>query len=205
MNEAVWVLYEGGSVQQIDEVMMDWGFPMGPITLLDEVGIDVGHKVAGVMLEAFGERMQPPGTMDALVRDNRKGRKNGRGFYRYVNGKKGDVDESVYKVFGQSTKRRELPAEEIQMRLGLSFINEALLCLQEGILRSPRDGDVGAIFGLGFPPFTGGPFAYIDRLGAAEVLARMEGLAERFGKRFQPAQILRDHAKSGKRFRPEIS
>lgn len=205
MNEAAWVLYEGGSIQQLDEVMVDWGFPVGPITLLDEVGIDVGHKVAGVMLEAFGERMQPPGTMDALVKDNRKGRKNGRGFYQYSGGKKGAVDESVYKVFGQSTKRRELPVEEIQMRLSLSFINEALLCLEEGILRSPRDGDVGAIFGLGFPPFTGGPFAYVDHLGAQEVLARMENLASRFGKRFQPAQILRDYAKSGKKFRPEIA
>ncbi len=204
MNEAAWVLYEGGDILQLDEVMMDWGFPVGPVTLLDEVGIDVAAKVSGIMEKAFGDRLQSPGTMDTLIKDNRQGRKNGRGFFRYDEGKKGGVDESIYKVFGQSSKRRQLPVEEIQNRLGLQFVNEAALCLQEEILRSPRDGDIGAIFGLGFPPFTGGPFAYVDRIGASEVVTRMEGLVARHGKRFEPAQILRDHARTGKKFRPEI-
>lgn len=201
MNEAAWLLAEGGDIKQIDDAMMDWGFPVGPIVLLDEVGIDVGGKVAKVLEKAFGDRLKAPGAMEVLAQDDRKGRKNGRGFYRYENGKKAGVDESVYAVLGQTADRKSLPKEEIQQRCGLTFVNEAALCLQEGILRSPRDGDVGAIFGLGFPPFTGGPFSYIDRVGAGEIVRRLERFAERYGKRFEPAQILRDYARDGKKFR----
>ena len=118
----------------------------------------------------------------------------------FESGKKTDVDESVYSVLGV-TPSTSMPAREIEDRLSLSFINEAALCLQDGILRSARDGDIGAIFGFGFPPFTGGPFMLVDRLGAAEVVTRMERLAATHGDRFQPAQILRDHAESGERFR----
>jgi 3-hydroxyacyl-CoA dehydrogenase / enoyl-CoA hydratase / 3-hydroxybutyryl-CoA epimerase len=201
MNEAAWLLAEGAAIEDLDEALMDWGFPVGPIVLLDEVGIDVGQKVAGIMEKAFGERIKAPSTMDALIQDDRKGRKNGRGFYKYENGKKAGVDHSVYEVLGQTADRKSFPKEEIQQRLGLAMINEAALCLQEGILRSARDGDIGAIFGLGFPPFTGGPFMYVDRVGASEIVRRLERFAERYGKRFEPAEILRQHARDGKRFR----
>jgi 3-hydroxyacyl-CoA dehydrogenase len=87
--------------------------------------------------------------------------------------------------------------------MGMMMLNECLLCLQEGILESPTDGDVGAIFGLGFPPFTGGPFRYIDTKGAANVVALMDDLTAKYGARFKPAQILRDYAKDGKKFYPE--
>jgi len=83
----------------------------------------------------------------------------------------------------------------------MAFLNEAALCLEEGILRSARDGDIGAVFGLGYPPFRGGPFWTIDTMGAGVVVNKLEGLAAKHGKRFIPAQILRDHAKSGERFR----
>jgi 3-hydroxyacyl-CoA dehydrogenase/enoyl-CoA hydratase/3-hydroxybutyryl-CoA epimerase len=174
---------------------------VGPITLLDEVGIDVGGKVAKIMHEAFGERMNVPGSMEVLIKDERYGRKNGRGFYLYENGKKGAVDTAVYKLFGQGEKRRSVPKDVIQERCGLAMVNEAALCLQEGILRSARDGDIGAIFGLGFPPFTGGPFSYIDLLGAEDVVNRLERLSRQHGKRFEPAAILREYAKSGKKLR----
>ncbi|MDF1562349.1 MAG: fatty acid oxidation complex subunit alpha FadJ [Deltaproteobacteria bacterium] len=201
-NEAAWVLAEGAAIEAVDSAMKDWGFPVGPIVLLDEVGLDVAAKVGKIMVSAFGDRVKPPGTMDALIADGRAGRKNKKGFYLYdENGKKGGVDESVYEVFGQTADRKSFPKEEIQQRLGLQFVNEAALCLQEDILRSPRDGDIGAIFGLGFPPFTGGPFSYVDHVGADKVVARLEGFAEKFGERFKPAQILVDHAKSGKKFR----
>ena len=90
--------------------------------------------------------------------------------------------------------------EELQQRLVLQFVNEAILCLQEGILRSPRDGDAGAIFGLGFPPHTGGPFRYVDTVGADTVLATLEGFNSKYGARFAPAQLLRDNVKAGKKF-----
>ena len=156
MIEAMWLLAEGAAIEQVDSAMKDWGFPVGPIVLTDEVGIDVGAKVGKIMEKAFGERVKAPGSLDALITDGRKGRKNGKGFYLYEDGKKGGVDESVYAIFGQTADRTELPKEEIQQRCGLQMVNEAALCLQEGILRSPRDGDVGALFGLGCPPFTGG-------------------------------------------------
>jgi 3-hydroxyacyl-CoA dehydrogenase/enoyl-CoA hydratase/3-hydroxybutyryl-CoA epimerase len=206
MNEAAWVMYEGGDIRAVDQALIDWGFPVGPMTLLDEIGIDVATKVAHIMQKAFGERIQAPGSMDALTQDNRLGRKNRRGLFLYdEHGKKGEVDESVYKLFGQSAKRQRIPAEDIQQRLSLAFINEAARCLQEGILRSPRDGDIGAIFGLGFPPFRGGPFSYIDHVGAGRIVQQLETLASRQGARFAPAPILEDHAKSGKKFRPELA
>ncbi len=209
MNEAAYLVSEGVPVDMIDEAMVDWGFPVGPITLLDEVGIDVAAHVGPIMMDAFGRRMAPPPTMEALVRDDRKGRKNGRGFYLYgerpakwqkgplsvfapkKSRKKKEVDPSVYVALGVTPKTSGLPArEEIQMRCALQMVNEALHCLGEGILRSPRDGDVGAIFGLGFPPFRGGPFRFVDALGAKDVLGRVRALEDRFGARWTPAPLL---------------
>jgi 3-hydroxyacyl-CoA dehydrogenase / enoyl-CoA hydratase / 3-hydroxybutyryl-CoA epimerase len=203
MNEAAHVLAEGVPVEAIDDAMVDWGWPVGPIQLLDEVGIDVAAHVGKIVHDAFGDRLVPPGTMDSLVKDDRKGRKNGKGFYRYdkdaMKDGKRQVDPTVYKALGIDPKGR-LPAEEIQMRCSLQFVNEALLCFGEGLLRSPRDGDIGAIFGLGFPPFRGGPFRYTDGIGAAEILKRIRGYEDRFGKRWTPAPVLVEMAKKGERF-----
>jgi 3-hydroxyacyl-CoA dehydrogenase/enoyl-CoA hydratase/3-hydroxybutyryl-CoA epimerase len=209
MNEASWLLTEGVSVQAIDKAMTAWGWPVGPVALLDEVGIDVAAHVGPIMVEAFGDRMLPPPTMPKLVADNRKGRKNERGFYLYGDaakkkGKGKHVDESVYDVIGlpvpDGKAKSPVSAEEIQMRCSLQFVNEAIHCYGEGLLRSVRDGDIGAIFGLGFPPFRGGPFRYVDAIGAGEVLKRIEGYQARFGKRWTPAPALVEMAKSGKRF-----
>ena len=120
---------------------------------------------------------------------------------RTVTGKKRGADESVYELFGKKPNPSAFPVDEIQKRVGLQMVNEAARCLEEEILRSPRDGDIGAIFGLGFPPFTGGPFRYVDTVGAGEVVRRLERLADKYGERFEPAQILRDYAKAGKKFR----
>ncbi len=209
MNEASHILAEGVRVEVIDRALTAWGWPVGPIALLDEVGIDVAAHVGPIMLEAFGDRIEPPPTMAKLVADDRKGRKNQRGFYLYgaaakKRGKGKHVDESIYGVLGLETPpaggRPRVPVEEIQMRCSLQLVNEALHCWGEGVLRSPRDGDIGAIFGLGFPPFRGGPFRYVDTLGPAEVLRRIEAYHARFGKRWAPAPALVEMAKTGKRF-----
>jgi 3-hydroxyacyl-CoA dehydrogenase/enoyl-CoA hydratase/3-hydroxybutyryl-CoA epimerase len=203
MNEASHIFAEGVPIEAIDGAMVDWGWPTGPLQLLDEVGIDVAAHVGKIVHEAFGDRVAPPDTTERLLSDNRKGRKNGRGFYRYdpdaVKGGKRQVDKGIYATLAVDPTGR-LPAEEIQMRCSLQFVNEALLCFGEGILRSPRDGDVGAIFGLGFPPFRGGPFRYVDTIGAAEILVRFRSYEDRFGKRWTPAGVLVDMAKKGERF-----
>jgi 3-hydroxyacyl-CoA dehydrogenase/enoyl-CoA hydratase/3-hydroxybutyryl-CoA epimerase len=209
MNEAAWLLQEGCAIDVVDKAMQAWGWPVGPITLLDEVGIDVAAHVGPIMLEAFGARMTPPPTMPKLVEDGRKGRKNEKGFYLYGAaakklGKGKHVDTSIYTVVGlpvpKSGAASPVSIEEIQMRCSLQFVNEAMHCWGEGILRSPRDGDIGAIFGLGFPPFRGGPFRFTDGLGAAEVLRRVKRYHDCFGARWTPAPALVEAAKSGKKF-----
>ena len=198
MNEAARVVEEGGRIEDVDAAMTGFGFPVGPVTLLDEVGIDVGAKVAKILHHAFGDRMAPPAAMARVVEDGRLGRKNGRGFYRH-DGKAKRPDESVYALL-PAPERRLFDTREIQDRLVFAFLNEAALCLQDGVLRSPRDGDVGAIFGLGFPPFLGGPFRYLDQIGARFAAEMLERLAGKHGPRFEPAALLRDMAKAGKRF-----
>ena len=198
--EAGFLLSEGATVDAIDDAMTSWGFPVGPLLLGDEVGIDVAAHVAHTMRDAFGDRMTGPDIMDALIEDGRKGRKNNRGFYVYDNGERGEVDETVYEVMGLG-ERSTIPESEIQERISLAFINEAARCLEEGILRSARDGDIGAVFGVGYPPFRGGPFFNVDAIVADVVVDALNRLAADHGPRFEPAQILIDHAKDGKRFR----
>ena len=199
MNEAGRLLDEGAGIEAIDRALVDFGFPVGPITLLDEVGIDVGGKVGLVLSEAFGARMAPSEAMRRVVGAGRSGRKGGNGFYRYgADGSKGSVDASVYELIGG--QRRDVPAEEIVERCVLAMVNEAALCLQEGILRSPRDGDIGAVFGIGFPPFRGGPFRYVDSVGPERTVEKLEELNARFQPRFAPADILVDMARARRRF-----
>ncbi len=194
MNEAARLVEEGARVEDVDRASLAFGFPVGPMALLDEVGIDVGAKVAKVMNHHFGERLSPPGAMTKVIADGRLGRKNGKGFYTY-DGKRKRVDETVYALLPGGGARRDFAVREIQDRLVFAFLNEAALCLEEGILRSPRDGDVGAIFGLGFPPFLGGPFRYLDHLGARFAVEMLERLEAKHGPRFHPAQVLKDLAR----------
>lgn len=203
MNEAAHLLEEGVAVATVDRAMREFGFPVGPITLLDEVGIDVGAKVQKILHDAFGARMDPPASMAKLVADGRLGRKNAKGFYVYEDGSKAkakQVDESVYALLPPGAGKKSMAASVIQERLFHAFLNESAYCLQEGILRKPVDGDVGAIFGLGFPPWWGGPFRAIDKLGARTVLETLKRLQGQHGPRFDPAPILSDYASAGRSF-----
>ncbi len=203
MNEAGLLLDENVAVDQIDGALVEFGFPVGPITLLDEVGIDVAGKVGLVLSEAFGHRMAPSHALRRVVESGRTGRKGGSGFYRYdKHGKKSGVDPTIYDLIGEGRQRMPMPGGEIVERCTLAMVNEAVHCLQDGILRSPRDGDIGAVFGIGFPPFRGGPFRYIDSLGVGEVVRRLEELHARFSPRFEPAELLLDMARDRQRFYP---
>ncbi|MGI8498326.1 MAG: fatty acid oxidation complex subunit alpha FadJ [Gemmatimonadaceae bacterium] len=200
-NEAGHLLDAGVSIEAIDRALLDFGFPVGPITLMDEVGLDVGGKVGETLFAAFGARMAPAESLARVVGSGRTGRKGGKGFYLYdADGRKGGVDASVYDLLPTGAQRTEMLPEEIQRRTLFAMLNEAARCLEEGILRSARDGDIGAVFGLGFPPFRGGPFRYIDSFGVATVVSALESLNQRFAPRFAPAAILVDMARRGARF-----
>lgn len=186
INEALCLLDEGASIPSVDKALETFGMPVGPLTLLDEVGIDVGSHIIRVLKDAFGTRIAVPAAVAAIEAEGRKGRKNSRGFYHYEDGKKGGVDESIYRHFTHGSARLSLDGSTMAERCIFVFMNEAARCLSEGIIASPDDGDLGAVFGLGFPPFLGGPFHYARRLGHKHVRETLANLAAKHGERFAP-------------------
>ena len=171
---------EGVPIELIDRTMTGWGFPVGPVALLDEVGLDVAQKASAVMHEAFGDRMRPAESVSRLLAASRLGRKSGSGFYRYEGGRKAGVDASVYTLLGVRPVE-SADAIRIERRLVYSMLNEAALACSEGVVRSPRDGDVGALFGIGFPAFRGGPLRLLDDLGAGRVVETLRLLEDQVG------------------------
>jgi len=201
VNEAGKLLDEGVAIEAIDRALVEFGFPVGPITLVDEVGIDVAAKAGNIVADAFGERMAPSQSLQRVIAAGRLGRKGRRGFYLYDDeGKKGAVDPTVYELLPSGNQRMVARPDEVQRRTVYAMLNEAARCLDEGILRSPRDGDVGAVFGIGFPPFRGGPFRYMDSVGIPNVVQILEELNARYGGRYEAAGILRRMANRGQKF-----
>ena len=203
LNEAMLLLEEGAAIESIDRALKDFGFPVGPVALIDEVGIDVAAHVADDLGRRFADRgMAASPLLPRLHAAGFEGRKNRRGFYVYPPaGRKARKRPNPEAYTALSLRaRRTMPASEITDRMALMMINEAVLCLQEGVIATPRDGDVGAILGLGFPPFRGGPFHHVDAVGAATTVARLEELSERLGARFVPAPLLLESAKTGRKF-----
>jgi 3-hydroxyacyl-CoA dehydrogenase / enoyl-CoA hydratase / 3-hydroxybutyryl-CoA epimerase len=203
VNEAGLLLDEGVAIDAVDKALVEFGFPVGPITLIDEVGLDIAGKSSAVLLSAFGDRMVPAASLAKVIEAGRTGRKGGKGFYKYENGKKQGVDETVYPLISSNGQRMLIGARDIVERCVFAMLNEAARCLEEKIIASPRDGDVGAVYGIGFPPFRGGPFRYLDTLGIPTVIRALEVLDGRFSPRFRPAGILREMASSGARFYPD--
>ncbi len=198
MNEAAHILLANEPIEQLDGALLDFGFPVGPITLLDEVGVDIGAKIMPILFNELGERFKGPDVFDTLLNDGRKGRKSGKGFYTYK-GKKKEVDKSVYKLLNL-TPESKLSDSDIALRCVLPMLNEAVRCLDDGIIRSARDGDIGAIFGIGFPPFLGGPFRYMDQFGLKELVEKMNEFASKYGDRYAPCDGLLTRAGEGRSF-----
>jgi 3-hydroxyacyl-CoA dehydrogenase/enoyl-CoA hydratase/3-hydroxybutyryl-CoA epimerase len=202
LNEAFFLLSEGATVEEIDGAMVRWGFPAGPFLLVDELGLGFVTHIMQTVVDAFGDRIVgPPDLLDRLIDDDRMGRANGRGFYRYdESGRRTAFDESIYDALGLGP-RTVLDESMMHSRTALSMINEAARCLEEGVLRSALDGDVGAVAGLGFPPSKGGPFWWTDQVSARGIVERLEIYAAMYGERFEPAEILREYAASDRKFR----
>ena len=201
-NECLTMLDEGLAIETVDKAMLKKGFPVGPITLLDEVGLDIAAHVTESS-RTFAETKKGFTVNDAVVRmntDGRKGKKNKKGFFSYdKKGKKSGVDSTAYQYF-KGNGDQTLNINDIQDRGVMLMLNEAVLCLEEGIISTPTDGDLGAVFGIGFLPFTGGPFRMIDAIGVKQIVARMNELKAVYGERFTPASLLVKMAKSSQTF-----
>ena len=199
MNEAAVILLAGEPIEKLDKSLVKFGFPVGPIQLLDEVGIDIGAKIGPILQAELGERFAPPAAFEQLIADGRLGKKVKKGFYQYTGSKKKQVDPSVYSLLN-ITEKQQLSGEEISLRCVYMMLNEAVRCLDEGIIRNARDGDIGAIFGIGFPPFLGGPFRYIDHIGAKTIVNRMNEWQQTLGERFIPCEKLQAMAENNQSF-----
>lgn len=201
LNEAMELLDEGVAIEHIDRVMKGYGFPVGPLVLVDEVGLDVAAHVGETMNDFFTRHGFQGSTLpQQLYRDGLKGKKNREGFYTYRdNGKRKEANKQVYDYVDGSGDRRLSP-DAITRRLVLPMINEATRCLEEQVLANPADGDLGAILGFGFPAFLGGPFRYIDTNGASTVVEQLETLQKTYGDRFTPSDLLIKHAKKNTAF-----
>lgn len=190
LNEAGYLLEEGVCVKDLDQAALNFGMPMGPARLLDEVGIDVGLKVAKIMYEGLGERAHPSGFSKKMADKNFLGKKTAKGFYLYdekgkVTGPNSEVDEFLPK------EKKKMSEADIQMRLFLPMINEAAAILQDGIVTTAADVDLGLIFGIGFPPFRGGLLRYADGQGLDKILNALKNHAETVDKdRYAPSPYL---------------
>jgi 3-hydroxyacyl-CoA dehydrogenase/enoyl-CoA hydratase/3-hydroxybutyryl-CoA epimerase len=197
MAEALSLLEDGVSIPALDRTMKQWGMPMGPVTLTDEVGLDVATHVAGILMDAFGDRLHVPEWIGRMVEDGRLGAKVGKGFYRYEGRKRLEPDPAVYDLLGLSPSNDEPDTLEVGHRIVLPMLNEAARCLAEGVVRDAGDLDLAMIMGTGFPPFRGGLCRWADDEGVHGLHDRMEELAGRIGTRFAPSDAFADIVAAG--------
>ncbi len=205
LNEALHLFRQGVSIEALDRAMVDFGMPMGPLRLLDEIGLDVADKVSHILGAAFGDRVDPAGVLEPMVQGGRLGRKSKLGFYRYRE-REITADPAVYPL-------ADRPARDVITagppawveRMTLAMINEAARCLEETVVESPAQVDLAMIMGTGFPPFRGGLLRHADVLGAPRVVERLRALAQEQGARFEPCALLARMAQEGYVFRPELS
>jgi 3-hydroxyacyl-CoA dehydrogenase/enoyl-CoA hydratase/3-hydroxybutyryl-CoA epimerase len=201
LSEAALMVEEGVRIEQIDGAMLSFGMPMGPIALIDEVGLDVGDKVGHILFDAFGDRMPLPKTFDKLLAQKRLGKKTGSGFYIYSEDKKNkELDPNIYTILGIAGRSEKILNEDVIDRCVLAMVNEAARCLEESVVSDAATVDLGMIVGTGFPPFRGGLLRYADSVGLEKVIARLQELAITYGKRFEPSDALKGFAKKGSFF-----
>ena len=196
LNEAVILLSEGCRIESIDAAGRAFGMPMGPLHLIDVVGLDVAEKVSQVLHAAYGERMSPCPLFERFRNEKRLGQKNAKGFYLY-DGDKKYADRSIYAALPRDPG---MAAVDLTDRLILSMVNEGARALGDGIVSDADTVDVGMLLGAGFPPFRGGLLRYADDRGVRTVVDRLNALADKFGGRFAPAPNLVELSLRGGRF-----
>ena len=191
LNEAGYLLEDVGSVDAIDRVAKGFGMPMGPLRLVDEVGIDVSGHAGASLQRGLGDRLTPAPLLTAIGESGRLGKKGGLGFYRYEGDKEKGVDPDVYAILGLSgTASHTVDASAIRSRLILAMINEAARILEDGIVASAADVDLAMIMGTGFPPFRGGLLRFADTLHPRGILDQLRELHDQLGPRFEPAPVV---------------
>lgn len=201
LNEAVYLMIEGAKPTEIDRVMEKFGMPMGPCTLLDEIGLDVASKVCKVLYGAFGDRMKPPASFDLFVKEGRLGKKTMKGIYLYEKGvKKGIEDAALLTKLKPSARDAALTDSVIEKRLLYLMVNEAARVIEEKLVRDVSDIDVGMIFGTGFAPFRGGLLRWADTVGADTIATELDLYTRKYGPRFQTCAFLQQLAVSKGKF-----
>jgi len=202
LNEAGHLLQDGVSVQEVDRVALEFGMPMGPLRLIDEIGVDVMGHAGAVLHAAFGDRLAPSRTLTVLGESGRTGKKGGAGFYRHEEGKEAEVDPEIPGLLGLGGRREGggPSPEEIRDRLVLSMVNEAARILEDGIAESAADVDLAMIMGTGFPPFRGGLLRLADESHPRSLVERIERYQGELGSRFEPAPLLARLAREDRGF-----
>ena len=197
--EAGALFWNGASVQDIDDAMLDFGMPMGPLRLIDEVGTDIALDVATTLAAAFSNRLCVPDVLAAMLSAGLLGRKAGKGFYRH--GKKGEAKPNKDAAKLRPPRLPNPPArDDLEQRMVLLMVNEAARCLEEGIVETPGDVDFAMVMGTGFAPFRGGPLRHADSMGTAKVVEELSRLGDAAGPHYAPCARLRDMAKAGRCF-----
>ena len=199
LGEATRMLEEGGTIEEIDEALLRFGMPMGAFILLDEIGIDIAHKVAEILHQSLGDRAAPSALFGTLYKDGYLGKKVSRGFYLYDGRTRGATDRSIYARVASWSPKKKDPVEIVDRAL-LLMIKEASLCLEEKIIDRPDHLDAALVFGIGFPPFRGGLLKYADKIGIKTVVEKLNALTQQYGDRFKPTASLIDMAEKGKGF-----
>ncbi|MFN7824882.1 MAG: 3-hydroxyacyl-CoA dehydrogenase NAD-binding domain-containing protein [Pseudobdellovibrionaceae bacterium] len=203
MAEAAFLMQEGQSIEAIDKAFVkQFGMPMGPIALMDEVGLDVCVKVLKIFKKALGERVEIPMIFDKMEKSDRMGKKNLKGFYKYSpDGKRLEVDQAVYAEMGLSQPSNPLSDKECIERGVFAMVNEcALALIEDRIVETPHEVDLAMIMGTGFPPFRGGLLKYADTLGTQFIVDQLEVYAAKKAPRLKPSQPLKNLAKNSRRF-----
>ena len=200
--EAGTLFESGANATDLDETMLDFGMPMGPMRLLDEVGIDVSLHVAQTLAAHFADRMVIPEVLNKMAKAGLLGRKAGQGFYIHAKGKEPQPNPQTA-AYRQSPAGHQGPDRAgLQERMVLLMINEAARCLEEQIVTDPADVDFAMIMGTGFAPFRGGPLRYADSVGIGKILSQMDALVAAGNRNFTPAIVLRNMAGKGQKFYP---